>query len=63
MPESDTTRFEFLKMTERIFCLDYSNVDDSNLPFTDVIKGTWQGRVAQEAVNSGLVTTNNSKFN
>jgi len=49
-------------MTERVFCLDYTNVDDSNLPFTDVTKGTWQGRVAQEALNAGLVTSNNSLF-
>ena len=62
VPESNTTRFEFIKMTERVFCLDYSNVDDSNLPFTDVTKGTWQGRVAQEALNAGLVTSKNTSF-
>jgi hypothetical protein len=39
-------------MTERVFCLDYSNVDDSKLPFTDVTKGTWQSRVVQEALNA-----------
>ncbi len=62
VPESNATRFEFIKMTERVFCLDYSNVDDSNLPFTDVTKGTWQGRVAQEALDAWLVTSANPLF-
>jgi len=62
VPESNASRYEFIKMTERVFCLDYNNVDDSNLPFTDVAKGTWQGRVAQEALNAGLVTSANPLF-
>ncbi len=62
VPESNATRFEFIKMTERVFCLDYSNVDDSNLPFADVTKGTWQGRVAQEALDANLVTADNTLF-
>jgi len=62
MPESNTTRTEFLKMTLRIFCKDYSNVDTSGLPFGDVNKLDWKAKVIAKALSENLITAKNSDF-
>ncbi len=62
MPQSNTTRTEFLKMTLRIFCKDYSSTGTAGLPFSDVNKNDWKAKVIAKALSEGLITANNSKF-
>jgi len=62
MPESNTTRTEFLKMTLRLFCKDYSSTNTSGLPFVDVNKLDWKAKVIAKALSENLISANNSNF-
>jgi hypothetical protein len=62
MPESNTTRTEFLKMTLRMFGHDYSDMDTSSIPFADVNKADWKAKVIAKALLEGVITSSNTNF-
>lgn len=62
LPQSPTTRAEFIKMILWASKIDYSNADTSTLKFNDVKKDSWQAKVVKTAIDNWLVDPNNTLF-
>lgn len=55
-PQRSITRAEFLAIVLKMHCHDYSDVDTTNLPFTDVDPQSWQAKVVAYAHNLGIIS-------
>ncbi len=61
-PKWVVTRSEFLRMVLKSVNKDYSNVNISNLKFTDISKGSWQEKVVSKALSEWIINWNKEKF-
>lgn len=61
-PNNTISRSEYLKVVLKALCMDYENIDVSQLPFLDVDKNTWQAKAISKAFELDIIDKNNKNF-